>query len=61
MNQRMEPKARADVAGSRMSFDLVGDSVGGRGVPRPLAARNGPDTARDEHSTRVYGELPRQG
>lgn len=54
MSQRMAPEAIADVAGSRMSFDLVGDSVGGRGVPRPLAAR-------DEHSTSVHRKLPPQG
>lgn len=35
MNQRMAPEAIADVAGSRMSFDLVGDSVGGGVCPGP--------------------------
>lgn len=41
----MAPEAIADVAGSRMSFDLVGDSVGGRGMPRPLAGREDPDVS----------------
>lgn len=31
----MAPEAVTDVAGARMSFDLVGDSVGGGVYPDP--------------------------
>lgn len=31
MNQRTAPEATADVARTRKSFDLVGDSAGGQG------------------------------
>lgn len=55
----MAPEAIADVAGSRMSFDLVGDSIGGGVRPGPqqqemilMHLRT-----KDDHSTSVCGEL----